>query len=75
MTVINPILYPSGDRYGVIFKLDQTTGRIKGNSATTPYTGMRVVGKKAFALNIPKFRRIYHIDNDRVGAADFLPPT
>ncbi len=75
MTAINAILYPSGDRYGVVFELDQTTGRIKATSATTPYTGMRFVGKKAFALSIPKNRRIYHIDADRVGAADFLPPT
>src|SRR5689334_3069989 len=75
MTVINPILYPSGDRYGVVFELDQTTGMIKATSATTPYTGMRFVGKKAFALTIPKFRKIYHIDADRVGVADFLPPT
>jgi hypothetical protein len=75
MTVINPILYPSGDRYGVVFELDQTTGLIKATSASTPYTGMRFVGKKAFALQIPKFRKIYHIDADRVGVADFLPPT
>lgn len=75
MTVINPTLYPSGDRFGAIFELDQTTGMIKATSATTPYTGVRIVGKKAFALSIPKFRKIYHIDADRVGVADFLPPT
>jgi len=75
MTTVPSTLYPSGDRFGAIFELDQTTGRVKGVSATTPYTGSRIVGKKAFALSIPKFRKIYHIDADRVGVADFLPPT
>jgi hypothetical protein len=69
------IQYGSGFRYGAAFAIDQTTGRLKGTSATSPYTGQIFKGGKAWNLTIPKQRRIFHIDADRVGAADFLPPT
>jgi hypothetical protein len=75
MTVPSGIQYPSGFRFGAAYAIDQTTGRLKGTSPTIPYTGERFVGAKAWSLTIPKQRRIFHIDADRVGAADFLPPT
>lgn len=75
MTPTNGIQYGSGFRHGTVFEIDQTTGRLKGNSATIPYLGETWVGAKAWNLNIPKQRRINHIDADRVAAADFLPPT
>lgn len=75
MSVASGIQYGSGFRYGAVFEIDQTTGRLKGTSPSTPYTGVRFTGGKAWNLTIPKQRRIFHIDADRVGAADFLPPT
>ena len=74
MTTSSGKMYPSGTRYGVVFELN-TNGRIKGTSGTVPYTGLRFIGQKAFSVSIPKQRQIFHIDADRVGAADFLPPT
>jgi hypothetical protein len=67
--------YGSGFRCGVAYEIDQTTGRLKGTSPSVPYMGVRFVGAKSWNLNIPKQRKIFHIDADRVGAADFLPPT
>ena len=75
MTAPSGIQYPSGFRFGAAYAIDQTTGRLKGTSASIPYTGERFVGAKAWTLSIPKQRRIFHVDADRVGAADFLPPT
>lgn len=75
MTVASGIQYGSGFRHGTVFEIDQTTGRLKGTSPTVPYLGITWVGAKAWNLNIPKQRRINHIDADRVAAADFLPPT
>jgi hypothetical protein len=75
VNVASGIQYGSGARYGVAFAIDQTTGRIKGNSASTPYEGIPFVGAKTWNLTIPKLRRINHINADRIGAADFLPPT
>lgn len=69
------IQYGSGFRYGAVYEIDQVTGRLKGTSASTPYMGVTFKGAKAWNLAIPKQRRIFHIDADRVGAADFLPPT
>lgn len=75
MSVASGIQYGSGFRFGAVYEIDQTTGRLKGTSSSTPYMGVRFVGAKAWNLSIPKQRRIFHIDADRVGAADFLPPT
>jgi hypothetical protein len=75
MTVPSGIQYGSGFRYGVAYAIDQTTGRLLGTSASTPYMGIGFSGAKAWNLSIPKQRRIFHVDADRVGAADFLPPT
>jgi len=69
------IQYGSGFRQGRVYEIDQVTGRLKGNSSTVPYMGYNFTGNKAWGLTIPKQRRINHIDADRVGAADFLPPT
>lgn len=67
------IQYGSGFRYGSAFALN-ANGRIAGNSATVPYTGIAFYGTKAWNLTIPPQRRIDHINADRVAAADFLPP-
>lgn len=75
MTETSGIQYGSGFRYGAAFAIDQTTGRLKGNSATTAYEGIQFVGAKAWNLTIPKQRKINHISADRVAAVDFLPPT
>lgn len=75
MPVASGIQYGSGFRFGAVYEIDQTTGRLKGTSSSVPYMGSRFVGAKAWNLSIPKQRRIFHIDADRVGAADFLPPT
>jgi hypothetical protein len=75
MTNASGIQYGSGFRYGVVFEIDQVTGRLKGTSPSVPYMGETLKGGKAWNLSIPKQRRIFHIDADRVGAADFLPPT
>lgn len=69
------IQYGSGFRFGAAYAIDQTTGRLKGTSASVPYMGESFKGGRAWNLNIPKQRRIFHMDADRVGAADFLPPT
>ncbi len=68
------IQYGSGFRFGCLYELN-ASGRIKGNSASVAYQGLPFVGNKAWTLTIPKQRRINHINADRVGAADFLPPT
>lgn len=75
MTDATGIQFGSGFRRGVVYKIDQVTGRLKGTSPSVPYMGETFVGGKAWNLTIPKQRRIFHIDADRVGAADFLPPT
>lgn len=75
MPTASGIQYGVGFRYGVAFAINQITGRIAGNSATVPYQGADFAGKKAWTLTIPKQRRIDHINADRVGASDFLPPT
>ena len=69
------IQYGSGFRQGLVYAIDQTTGRLKGTSASVPYMGIPLTGGKTWDLTIPKQRRIFHINADRVGAADFLPPT
>lgn len=74
MGVASGILYGSGFRFGCIFELN-ANNRLKGNSASVPYMGIPFVGHKAWNLTIPKMRRINHINADRVGATDFLPPT
>lgn len=74
MTATSGIQYGSGFRYGLAFALN-ANGRIAGNSATIPYQGIPFTGAKAWNLTIPKQRRINHLNADRVGAADFLPPT
>ena len=74
MSNASGIQYPVGFRFGVLFAIDQITGRIKATSAVTPYQGLDFAGKKAWALTIPPQRRIDHINADRVGASDFLPP-
>jgi len=75
MPTTSGIQYPVGFRYGVAFAIDQITGRLKGNSASIPYQGVDFAGKKAWNLTIPPQRRIDHLNADRVGASDFLPPT
>jgi hypothetical protein len=75
MAVTTGKQYGSGFRFGAAYKIDQTTGRLLGTSASVPYMGEVFVGAKTWNLSIPKQRRIFHIDADRVGAADFLPPT
>jgi hypothetical protein len=75
MTSASGLQYGAGFRCGIAFEIDQTTGRLKGTSPSIPYMGVRFVGAKSWNLNIPKQRRIFHTDADRVGAADFLPPT
>ena len=74
MPVASGIQYPVGFRYGVMFAINQITGRLLGNSVSTPYQGVDFAGKKAWNLTIPPQRRIDHINADRVGASDFLPP-
>lgn len=74
MAATSGIQYGSGFRYGVAFALN-ANGRIAGNSPTVAYMGIPFTGAKAWNLTIPKQRRLHHINNDRVGAADFLPPT
>ena len=74
MTTATGIQYGSGFRFGLAYELN-AAGRLKGNSASVPYQGIPFVGNKAWNLTIPKQRRINHINADRVGAADFLPPT
>ena len=74
MSNASGIQYPVGFRYGVLFAIDQITGRIKATSASIPYQGVDFAGKKAWSLTIPPQRRIDHINADRVGASDFLPP-
>ena len=74
MTTPAGIQYGSGFRYGVVYQLN-ANGRLKGSSAATPYSGQPFVGHRAWNLQIPQQRRIFHINADRVGAADFLPPT
>ena len=74
MTPASGIQYPVGFRYGVLLAIDQITGRLKGNSVSVPYQGVDFAGKKAWSLTIPPQRRIDHINADRVGASDFLPP-
>lgn len=66
--------YGSGFRFGQIFELN-SNGRIKGNSATVPYLGAAIIGGKTLNLTEQKMRVLNHINADRVGAADFLPPT
>lgn len=66
--------YAAGFRGGVIFA-QNANGRIAGNSATVPYRGLDLLGGKQFNLTIPRQRKIFHINADRVAAADFLPPT
>lgn len=75
MPAASGIQYGSGFRFGAVYEIDQVTGRLKGTSASTPYMGVTFKGAKAWNLSIPKQRRIFHIDADRVAAADFLPPT
>lgn len=67
--------YAAGFRGGSIFALDQETGFIAANSPSVPYTGVNLLGGKQFNLTIPRQRKIFHINADRVAAADFLPPT
>lgn len=74
MSNASGIQYPVGFRYGVLFAIDQITGRIKATSASIPYQGVDFAGKKAWSLTIPPQRRIDHINADRVGASAFLPP-
>jgi hypothetical protein len=74
MSNASGIQYPVGFRFGVLFAINQITGRIVGNSVSVPYEGVDFAGKKAWALTIPPQRRIDHINADRVGASDFLPP-
>jgi len=67
-------LYAGGFRLGYVFAMNNTTGRIAGNSASIPYQGVALTGVKTFALTEPKQRVLNHIGADRVVAADFLPP-
>ena len=67
------IQYGSGFRYGAAFALN-VNGRIAGNSSSIPYMGSTFVGSKTWNLKVPTPREVYHINADRVGAADFLPP-
>lgn len=66
--------YAAGFRGGFIYAQNDA-GRIAGTSPTTPYTGIDLLGGKQFNLTIPRQRKIFHINADRVAAADFLPPT
>ena len=74
MTNSTGIQYGSGFRFGLAYELN-TAGRLKGLSAVSAYQGLPFVGGKAWNLTIPKQRRINHMNADRVGAADFLPPS
>jgi hypothetical protein len=67
------IQYGSGFRYGAAFALN-TAGRIAGNSSSVPYMGSTFVGGKVWNLTVPKPRELYHVNADRVGAVDYLPP-
>jgi hypothetical protein len=67
-------VYGGGFRLGYVFGLN-LNGRIAGNSASTPYQGLPLLGAKTFALTEPKMRTLNHMGSDRVQAADFLPPT
>ena len=66
-------LYGGGFRVGYVYKLN-ANNRIAGNSSSIPYMGVALSGVKSFALTEPKQRVLNHINADRVGAADFLPP-
>jgi len=61
-----------GVKRAVIYELD--TDGFPLATGTTPYTGIEVVGPKAFALTVPESRKISHVGNDRVLAIDYLPP-
>lgn|SRR5574341_352323 len=74
MPVSSGQMYGVGFRYGTVYALN-ANGRIAGTSAATPYGGIPFIGGKAFNLSVPKQRRLFHLNADRVGAADFLPPT
>ena len=67
------IQYGSGFRFGAAFALN-AAGRIAGNSSSIPYMGSTFVGGKVWNLTVPKPRELYHVNADRVGAVDFLPP-
>lgn len=62
-----------GLRRAVLFALDADGFPLA--TGTGAYTGIEVIGPKAFDLTIPDARRITHTGNDRVLAIDYLPPT
>ena len=71
--VTTGIQYGSGFRFGAAYSLN-ANGRLAGNSSSIPYMGSTFVGSKTWQLTVPKPRELYHINADRVGAVDFLPP-
>ncbi len=63
--------YGVGARHARIFALNSSGSPAATN--TTPYSGVQVVGAKAFTLNIPDPRKISHQGDDRVLQVDYLP--
>lgn len=68
-------LFSQGTRMAVVYKLNQTTGRIDvtGTTPTTPYSGDVFYGPKAWSGNFPTPRVITHVGQDRPLQIDFLP--
>jgi hypothetical protein len=66
------IYFANGTRAGVVYELDQTTGRIKATSSTVPYYGI-VTRAKGLNLNITEPRKITAVGQDRALQIDWLP--
>lgn len=67
--------YGVGMRHAVVFALNASgsPAATTGNSGTTAYSGMQIVGAKAFNLTIPDPRKITHVGDDRPLQVDYLP--
>jgi hypothetical protein len=73
MTAVSGKQYGVGAQYAVVFALNATG--TPDASDTSPYSGVQMVGAKAFTLTIPDARKVTHIGDSRPLQVDYLPPT